>query len=75
MRQQEFEYEVEYLPGDQNVVADHLSRHYPHMEAGSVTAVAGHLAFATEGRVLDIEDSGHDFMDPQSWCMNSLQEL
>ena len=75
MRLQEFDYEVEYLPGDQNVVADHLSRHYPHMEAGSVTAVAGHLAFATEGRVLDIEESGHDFMDPQSWCMNSLQEL
>ena len=42
---------------------------------GSVTAVAGHLAFATEGRVLDIEDSGHDFMDPQSCCKNSLREL
>ena len=40
---QEFDYEVEYLPGDQNVVADHLSRHYSYMEAGSVTTVAGHL--------------------------------
>ena len=75
MRLQELDYEVEYLPGDQDVVANHLSRHYPHMEAGSVTAVAGHLAFATKGRVLDIEEFGHDFMDPQSWCMNSLQEL
>lgn len=75
MRLQEFDYDVEYLPGNQNVVADHLSRHYSHMEAGSVTAVAGHLAFATEGRVLDIEESGHDFLDPRSWRVNSLQEL
>ena len=35
MRLQEFDYKVEYLPGDQNVVADPLSRHYPRMEAGS----------------------------------------
>ena len=41
------------------------------MEAGSLKAVAGHLAFVTEGRVPDIEESGHDFMDPHSWCMNS----
>ena len=75
MRLQEFDYEIEYLPGDQSVVADHLSRHYSHMEAGSVTALAVHLAFATKGRVLDIEESGHDFMDPQSWCINSLREL
>ena len=75
MRLKEFDCEVEYLPRDQNVVADHLSRHYPHMKAGSVTAVAGHLAFATEGCVLDIGESGHYSMDPQSWCMNSLQEL
>ena len=54
-------------------MADHLSPYYSHMEAGSVTAIAGHLAFATEGRVLEIEESGHDFMDPQSWCMKSLQ--
>ena len=45
------------------------------MEAGSVAAVTGHLAFATEGHVLDIEESGHDFMFPQSWCMNSLQAV
>lgn len=75
MRLQEFDYEVEYLPGSQNVLADHLSRHYSHMEAGSITAVAGHLAFATAGRVLDVEDAGFDILEPQSWCMSSLQEL
>ena len=47
VRLQEFDFEVEYLPGENNVVADHLSRHYPHLGAGSALAVAGHLAFAT----------------------------
>lgn len=46
LRLQEFDEEVdyEYLPGEQNVVADHLFRHYPHMKPGSITAGAGHLA-------------------------------
>jgi hypothetical protein len=42
LRLQEFDFEVEYLPCEQNVVADHLSRHFPHMRAGAASAVAGH---------------------------------
>jgi hypothetical protein len=30
LRLREFDFEVEHLPGEQNVVADHLSRHFPH---------------------------------------------
>ena len=51
MRLQEFQYTVEYLrylPGSDNVVAGHLSRHredtqvnFAHLLAGSVAAVAG----------------------------------
>jgi hypothetical protein len=42
LRLQEFNFEVECLPGKQNVVADNLSRHFPHVH----TALAGHLAYA-----------------------------
>ena len=75
VRLQEFDYEVEYLPGQQNVVADHLSRHFPHLAPGAVTAVAGHLAFATAGQVLDDAAAKADMRDPAAWCSDALQEL
>ena len=75
MRLQEFDFEVEYLPGEQNVVADHLSRHYPHLRAGTASAVAGHLAYAMAGKVLDIVDAHGDVRDPDAWCASELLEL
>jgi hypothetical protein len=57
------------------VVADHLSRHLPHMHAGASAVVAGHLAYAMAGRALDIVDSGGDIWDPQAWCASDLQQL
>lgn len=72
MRLQEFDFEVEFLPGDQNVVADYLSGHFHHMRAGAVTAIAGHLAYATAGRCLDVAASGRDMCDPQAWCASEL---
>jgi hypothetical protein len=50
----EFDFDVEYLPGKLNVVADHLSR---HMIGRAVTAVAGHLEYATAGKTMDIAHS------------------
>ena len=75
LRLEEFDFEVEHLPGEQNVVADHLSRQVPHLMAGSVTAVAGHLAFATAGRVLDVAGNGGDVQDPRAWVASNLQHL
>ena len=66
LRLEEFDFEVEHLPGEQNVVADHLSRQVPHLMAGSVTAVAGHLTFATAGRILDVAGNGGDVQDPRA---------
>ena len=71
-RIQEFDFDVEYLPGQQNVVADQLSR---HMMTGAVTAIAGHWAYATAGKVLDITHSNGDMRNPEAWCTSSLHEL
>ena len=43
--------------------------------AGSVTAVAGHLGFATAGRVLDVAGNGGDVQDPRAWVASNLQHL
>jgi transposase InsO family protein len=75
LRLQEFDFEVMYLPGAQNVVADHLSRHFPHFAPGAVTAVAGHLAFSTAGQVLDVVATGCSVCHPSAWCSAALQEL
>ena len=57
------------------MVADHLSRHFPHLTPGAVTAVAGHLAYATAGQVLDIAAAGTDMRDPAAWCSAALKQL
>ena len=75
LRLQEFDFEEEYVPGQENVVADHLSRHYPHLIPGAVTAVAGHSAYATAGQVLDIAAAAADMRDPAAWCSTALQDL
>jgi hypothetical protein len=66
-RLQEFNFTVEYLPGEQNVVAGHLSRHFPHVHATSVAAVAGHLAHATFAKVCDVVAAGGDVLNPGDW--------
>jgi hypothetical protein len=75
LRLQEFDFEVEYLPGEQNVGADHLLRHFPQMRAGTSTSMAGHLAYAMAGRAFDIAALGGDVRDPQAWCASELVEL
>jgi hypothetical protein len=62
MRLQEIDFTVEYLPGEQNAVADHLSRHFPHVHATSVPAVAGHFAYATAVKVCDVVAAGGDVL-------------
>ena len=89
MRLQEFAFDVEYLPGPDNVVADHLSRHndtddlvaasllleFPHMAATGMSAVAGHLAFATAGKALDVLSHGGDILEPADWAKPTLAAL
>ena len=77
MRLQEFEFEVEYVRGEENTVADHLSRHFPHLHAANASgiSVAGHLAFATAGQALDVDASGRDVSDPAAWQHADLRAL
>lgn len=77
MRLQEFAFEVEYVPGPDNVVADHLSRNieFPHLLEGAITAVAGHFAFAAATRALDVIEDGGDVLDPEAWASPRLQQL
>ena len=87
MRLQEFQYTVEYLPGPENAVADHLSRHrddpglsasalqcdYEHMLAEGSARVAGHLAYAAAGKALDVTAAGGDVLKPTHWLTPQLQ--
>jgi hypothetical protein len=75
LRLQKFDFEVEYLPGKQNVVADHLSRLLSHMHDGAHTAMAGHLAYTMSSRVLDLTASGGDVRYPEAWCASDLVQL
>lgn len=77
MRLQEFTFEVEYLPGPDNVVADHLSRHVAcaHLQAGSVKACAGHLGYAIANKVMDIVTVGGNVMNPNDWSRPDLAKL
>lgn len=71
MRLQEFQYKVEYLPGKDNVLADHLSRHkdeqFSHLATVGACAVAGHLAYATAGKALDVLAASGELLDPEAW--------
>ena len=42
------------------------------MEAGSMTADVGHMAFAVAECFLDLEDAKRDILDPKAWSMNRL---
>lgn len=77
MRLQEFTFEVEYLPGPDNVVADHLSRHMTcaHLVAGSAAACAGHLAYAMANKVMDLVADGGDVLNPPDWVKPRLRQL
>ena len=77
MRLQEFTFEVEYLPGPENVLADHLSRNmdFPHVSVGSITAIPGHLAFAAAAKALNVWEFGADVLEPEAWRAQELQEL
>ena len=69
MRLQEFCFDVEYLPGPENVVADHLSRHT------HAPSCAGFLAYAMANKVMDVVSHGGDVMVPSDWSDTRLQEL
>ena len=80
MRLQDFKYTVEYLPGPDNVVPDHLSRHhddpvvsFAHLVLHSVAAVAGHLAYAVAGKALDVLEAGGVVLESENWCASALQ--
>ena len=89
MRLQEFQYEVEYLPGPENVLADHLSRHRDERVAavasmqlhdGRLTVedclcVAGHLGYAAASKALDVITHGGDVLEPEHWLHPQLQAL
>ena len=68
---------VEYLPGPDNVVADHLSRNtdFPHMTVGAITALPGHLAYAAASKALDVLEAGGDVCEPADWRAEQLREL
>jgi hypothetical protein len=52
MRLQEFDFTVEYLPGEQNVVVDHVSRHFPHVHATSAAVTCS--AVLSDGRTMHV---------------------
>lgn len=60
LRLQEFDYTVEYIKGENNTVADHLSRHYPypHFCANGMRAVAGHCSYALCCAAIDLHENG-----------------
>ena len=74
MRLQEFTFDVEYLPGPENVVADHLSRH-THAPEAPAAACAEMLACAMARKAADVLEHEGDIMDPNDWSDARLQDL